>query len=142
MNQKFTRVDASKGILVEEYVTGPFIEATANGDLTIATGASSLLVSVEPDGKVVAADKGSYVTMCSGYITENVGDGAATKVFISGEVNGSGLTPGKQLFLTDNGAYSETPPTAIKGGILQVVGRALSATKWAFNPEQPIERVV
>jgi len=138
MAQKFLGLNANNRI--EETAVSPdFSEFPAAAAVT-ASPTDPKLVAMNVDGKVVVADKTSSVTACIGYVTETVAADANIKVYAAGEVVGTGLTPNGPVYLTTAGGFSATAPTAVAGEILQEVGRALTATKWSFNPQEDIKR--
>lgn len=75
-----------------------------------------------------------------GFASAGAASGASVTVMFEGtNSNVTGRTPGATQFLsaTTPGAVTETPPTAA-GQILQVLGSAVSATAYSFEPDSPI----
>lgn len=93
-------------------------------------------VGLNGSGLLVAADATSG-TPAIGLTRDAVGTGAEVAVYRAGSVSGwSGLTPGAVYYLRDGGTVSATPPAE---GLLQVVGRAASATEMLSTPGEPIQ---
>ena len=75
-----------------------------------------------------------------GFVLDSCTSGSDAAVYFEGQNNQlSGLTAGQTLFLsaTTPGGVTATAPSG-SGNIVQVVGRAISATSMAFEPAQPI----
>lgn len=126
---------------VQETAVSPFYtEQTVATAAVTASPADAKMVATDSEGKVILADKNSEVTACLAYITEEAAGGATVKVYTSGEIAGTGLTPNAPVYLTASGGFSTTAPTAATGEILQEVGRAITATLWKFEPQPYIIR--
>lgn len=61
-------------------------------------------------------------------------------VFFEGRVTGAGFTPGDRIYLSTSvqGDVQTTVPTGT-GNFHQFVGKAISATEFNFEPDDPIE---
>lgn len=60
-------------------------------------------------------------------------------VLLEGTVaNQTGLTPGQRLYLSETAGDITTTPVTTSGALHQFVGKALSATEYNFEPDDPI----
>ena len=87
------------------------------------------------------ADNASKIK-AHGYIKEDVENNAHVYVYFKGKVEGlSGLTPGKRVFLGEDGGVITTSlnPNTTTGKIVQPLGIASSDTTFEFHPGPPIE---
>lgn len=128
-------------------VADPYVfSATTSGPTTVtatAHGAISAgqLVNFYSNGGVLtaqAADNTTAGTEANGYATTGVADGASGSFSVGGIITGlSGLTLGATYYLGKVGAVIASSGVAslTAGNILQVVGKALSATTLDFTPE-------
>jgi len=78
--------------------------------------------------------------VANGFILAAVVSGDTAQVYFGGTNNQlSGMTPGTRQYLdTTSGLITETPP-ATPGNVVQVVGKAFSATEMTFEAMMPIE---
>ena len=85
------------------------------------------------------ADNTSVATApVAGIVVEKPTDTTATLVFF-GIVSGfTGLTPGAQVFLGEEGGIITPPLPETPGTVIQKIGQAISATTLLLDPDTPI----
>jgi hypothetical protein len=84
------------------------------------------------------ASNASSATEAVGYVTAAFASGATATVFKEGTVTGlSGLTVGSTYYLGTGGALvlAAAAPSAV-GTIIQIIGKAVTATSVDFSPQQ------
>lgn len=168
MAQKVVRIDAGRLKEIEPNVTsagagdaGKLIALDAGGKIdstllpsgvgpetTSIVSSENLAagdwVNVWNDGgtpKVRKADATTVGKEANGFVLAGVTAPAAAAVYTDGINNQvSGLTAGYYWLSTTPGAETATAPSAA-GNIVQILGRALSATEVAFEPSNPVELV-
>lgn len=100
---------------------------------------SALTVVYELDGLVypLSAWDGEHIDLILGVTLNAALEGAVINVQRAGDMDDTGWnwTPGR-IYLADDGALSETPPTS---GFLTLIGSAVSATRIILNIQDPIE---
>jgi len=90
--------------------------------------------------KLRKADASDDTRPCEGYVPAAIADDAVGTVLLPGTVIDTlaGLTPGSTYYLsTAAGGITDVAPSGA-GELVQVVGKALSATKLLFNPQAGI----
>lgn len=98
------------------------------------------LVNLHNNSGALAARKadasGGFNKAADGFILSSVASGANALIYFAGGVISglSGLTPGNFYFLGATGGISLTPP-ATAGHLVQIAGKALSATELVFEPQ-------
>lgn len=107
--------------------------------------AANDLVNVWNDAgtpKVRKADATTEGKEADGFVLASVVLSGNATVYFEGRITGlSGLTPGATQFLaTSAGLRTETVPSAA-GNVVQVVGKAISATAMDFEKQPPITLV-
>lgn len=127
-----TRLDPNgRGLLIE--LDGTYLAAS------IALSAGDL-VNIFNDGgtaKIRLADS-SDNRLAHGFIEDDVLQDAEVRVQTTGLIDGlSGLTPGTEYFLGEDGAPTATVPTAT-GSLRLPIGVAVSSTQLQFNIGVPI----
>jgi hypothetical protein len=117
-----------------------------NVDSLTATSGEALtagdIVYIDAAGEVVKASGASGGNEGQGYVLDSVATATAVTIYFEGRNTAlSGLTVGARYFLSDTtaGGLTTTPP-ADTGELFQYIGRAVSATAIAFEPDRPIKR--
>lgn len=104
--------------------------------------AAGALVNIWNDGgtpKVRNADADSPAKEANGFVLAGVTAPAAATVYFNGTISGlSGMVAGDMFLSATAGQATATPPSTT-GQIVQVIGRAISATEIAFNPQEGVE---
>lgn len=112
----------------------PASEALAAGDLVnvwVSAGAAKVR---KADGSVPGKE-------AVGFVLSSVSAGGNATVYFEGTISGlTGLTPGANVFLSaaTPGKATQTPPAAA-GNVVQLIGKAISATEVSFEPAAPIK---
>jgi hypothetical protein len=140
--------DAGKGLALHtDGKLHPSVMPPGTGMSVLERTASEALaagdfVNLWDDSGTIKARKADASTAgkpADGYVVEAVAQGQTAAVYTDvGSVNAecTGLTPGALHWLsTVAGALTTTPPTAA-GALVQVVGRAVSATSLIFRPQE------
>jgi hypothetical protein len=114
-----TGLDTTSAITSAAISAGQMVNLYSNAGVLTARPADSTTTGSEANAYSLAA----------------VGSGATGTFYLAGNVTGmSGLTLGTTYFLSTVGAVTTTPPSTA-GNIVQIVGKALSATSLAFAPQ-------
>jgi len=114
--------------------TGGVVSIDVTAGVSLAAGDMVNLYN-DGGGKARLADA-SLSRPTHGFVDEAVTSGNTATVILVGVIEGlSGMTPGATQYLGDDGAATETAPTA---GIVQEVGVAASATEMTFAPKHSV----
>lgn len=109
---------------------------------TLAAGDMVNLYTLTGDLRIRKADGSDTTKPINGYVRSAITSGAAGEVYQIGIVSGlTGLTPGGDCWLSQAtaGAVTQTAPNeAITGKIIQMAGKAVSASTMLFQPGPPI----
>jgi hypothetical protein len=92
------------------------------------------------------ATNGSSGKECDGFVLDTATAASSVQVYFEGVVSGlTSLTVGSRYYLGVDGALTTTPPSetdpANVGKVIQYIGRAISETELAFEPDDAIEIV-
>lgn len=90
--------------------------------------------------KIRKADASEDTRPCDGYVPVAIDDDAVGTMVLPGTVIDTlaGLTPGSTYYLsTAAGGITDVAPSGA-GELVQIIGKALSATKLLFNPQAGI----
>lgn len=107
------------------------------------------LINIYSDGgtpKAQKADASDATKPCTSFVVEaatgggGLTGGSDVRLFFGGNIiETTGRTPGAVQYLSETaGLMTETPPTG-SGKIVQVIGRAITATEVIFEPDEPVE---
>lgn len=105
-----------------------------------ALTAANPFVYLKPDGKVALASAATGGSPAIGFVLNGFAAATPALVYFEGRVTGlSGLTVGSRYYLSDTvpGGLTSTPISGA-GKLHQYLGRAVSATTLAFEPEDHI----
>ncbi len=128
--------------LVWDGTAGEWVPGSTGGVVSVEViagtnlGAGDLVNLYNNGGNKARLADAALSRVAHGFAKEAVGSGNTATVILVGVIEGlSGLTPGATQYLGDDGAATETAPTA---GIVQEVGVAASATEMTFAPKHSI----
>lgn len=119
-----------------------FTAITAQASADIAAGDLVNLYTVTGALRVQKADGGGTTKPANGYVLAAITSGNSGAVYAYGVMTGlTGLTPGGDCWLSQAtaGAVTQTAPNeATTGKIIQLVGKAISASTMLFQPGQAV----